>query len=134
MKILRYATTLALVLFSLSCSDGIVSELPGDNVEIRAEFKSIQKNVFDAYCISCHAGQYASGGLDLSSGNSYNNLVNKLNAAGDQTFVSPGASEKSYIISRLTADNSQIMPPTGAIESHLIDTLKVWINNGALNN
>lgn len=134
MKILKYLSVSLLAIFAISCSDGIVSELPSDNVEIRAEFNSIQKNIFDAYCISCHAGEFASGGLDLSSGKSYDNLINKLNASGNQNLISPRKSDESYLVIRLTADNSQIMPPTGAIDSHLIDTLKVWINSGALNN
>lgn len=135
MKIYKILMIISLLSLLFSCSDGIVSELPSDenNIKIRANYASIQKEIFDNYCISCHSGAFASGNLDLSFGVSYDNIFNKPNSIGSEIYVKPGRSDDSYIIHRLS-DNSQIMPPTGAIDQYLIDTLKVWIDQGAINN
>lgn len=123
-----------LVISFYSCSDGIVSELPPEkNIKIRANFTSIQAEVFDKYCISCHAGNFASGSLDLTAGKSFNNLVDKLNSSGNKKLIETGSVVRSYLIDRLES-NSDVMPPTGKIEQYLIDSLKVWIEQGALNN
>lgn len=133
MKYLMLTIAIISSILMFSCSEGIISELPRDNIKINSSYQSIQAEIFDNYCISCHAGEFSSGGLDLTHEKSYQNLVNKDNSSATKKYIIPGNSEESYLIRRLT-DNSQIMPPTGALDQYLIDTLKTWINNGALNN
>lgn len=135
-KIILKAIVLAtLAVALLSCSDGIVSENPKDDkdIKIRAEYTKIQSEIFNQYCISCHSGVVPEANLDLSSGNSYNNIVNRDNLANTAKLVVPGNSDDSFLVHKMTT-NVGFMPPTGKIDNYLIDTLKVWINNGALNN
>lgn len=62
------------------------------------------QQVFNEKCISCHGqGSRMAGGLNLTEGNSYENLVN-MAAATDptQTRVIPGEVDDSYIYKMLT--------------------------------
>lgn len=131
-----YILGLSLILaFSLnSCSDGVVSDDPNNNQSnLKPTFTSIQKNVFDVYCISCHSGSSPNGGLNLEEGKAYNNLVNKQNMVKNAVYVSPNNSESSFLILKLNGSTG-VMPPTGKLSQNIIDSVKVWIDAGALNN
>ncbi len=133
MKTLIKNTLLIYLLLNLfSCSDGIVSELPDNHViKIRANYSSIQKEIFNQYCIGCHSGKFPSGNLNLSEGVSYANLINKENNDKTAKYIVQSNVADSYIIERLTSSTNP-MPPTGKIDQALIDTLKLWIGNGAI--
>jgi len=124
-------------IFIASCEEGIVSECPTnlDDVKFVATFSSIQSELLSKNCAlsGCHAGSIPAGGLVLSSGVAYNNIVNKI--AYDETmYIEPGDPDNSYLYQRVSTNTSSVMPPTGRLPQHMIDTLRVWIENGALNN
>ncbi|MDX9791100.1 MAG: c-type cytochrome domain-containing protein [Candidatus Kapaibacterium sp.] len=124
------------VFFIFSCADGIVSECPDDSSPVvRATFSSIQSEVFDKSCAGsdCHGGTNPSAGLRLAGINSYDNIVNK--EVFGMMLVKPGASEESYLFARISSDITSLqMPPTGKLPRSVIDSIRVWIDNGALNN
>lgn len=127
-----------LLLFLASCSDGIVSECETiqPNVIMRSNFTSIQSELFDKNCATsgCHVGEFASAGLDLSKGNSYKNIVG-VKSSGDLMYIEQGNSSRSYLYQKVSSDDVfSVMPPSGKLSQPFIDSLKVWIDSGALNN
>lgn len=127
-----------LLLLLSSCSDGIVSEcetIPTD-INMRSNFSSIQTELFDKNCATsgCHVGEFAPASLDLSRGNAYKNIVG-VKSSGELMYINQGNSSESYLYQRISSnDVSNVMPPTGRLNQAFIDSLKLWIDNGALNN
>ena len=108
-------------------------ELSIDRIDL-ASFTRIQQQVFDNYCVTCHgAGDYAAGGLDLTAGQSYGNLVNveaELSDTGE-LFVEPGRASRSFLVTVLKEDlirynHTDVLP-----EDELITLIETWIDNGA---
>ncbi|EAR00261.1 hypothetical protein [Maribacter sp. HTCC2170] len=80
--------------------------------------------IFNASCISCHPLIQAVP--DLTEGNSYNSIVtNEMIKANDL--------EASVLYQRLIG-NPTIMPSSGSLPSTEINLVKIWIEQGALNN
>ncbi len=130
---------LLLILFSIaivSCNDSIVTEceIDTDNIKIRANYQSIQKELFDKSCIGCHSGSLPSGGLNLSSDVSFSNIKDRENGNKNMLLVKSGVADSSYLIKKLEANDGSVMPPTGKLNQAVIDTVKLWINSGAINN
>lgn len=129
-----------LLFFSLilGCSEHIVTkcepELTPDN-KMKASFAEIQKNVFTPTCATsgCHSGSQPP---NLTEGISYTRLVGVDNLAGDMQYVEPGNSENSYLIKKLLGEGTgSLMPPSGPkLDQDIIDSIRVWIDNGAENN
>lgn len=133
---------LLLFIFVTGCADQIVSDclepVTTNNLIIsqKTTFADIQTQVFDVSCAlsGCHGSNSPQANLNLTSGNSYDNLVNV------QGFfytaykrVEPGNSSNSLIIKALRGDGL-LMPPTGGINNDVIDSIAAWIDRGAINN
>lgn len=126
------------VLILTSCEDSIQGpedeKNNGGSGNMRAMFSSIQAEVFTPSCAvaGCHGGAQAP---NLTSGQAYNNLVNKASIQNPSMMrVKPGESINSYLVKKLTSDETSIMPPAGQLSQVKIDSIVLWINNGALNN
>lgn len=120
-----------------ACSDGIVSECTTcgtGNATVKATFSSIQSELFDKTCAAagCHSGNFPQAGL-LLSGNAYDRIVNVGSSEG-MNYITPGNSSQSLIYKRITSNGGSIMPPTGKLPQSVIDSVKAWIDAGALNN
>ena len=78
-------------------------------------------------CMSCHGSVKQKGGLRLDAGA----LIRK---GGKHTVIVPGDSGRSALIKHvLSTDEDERMPPEGArLTSAQIDTLRQWIDGGAL--
>ena len=116
------------------CSDNIISECQvcTDNVPAaKTTFADIQQNIFNVSCISCHSGGQPTGGLDLSEGASYDNLVNKKSNASSLNRVEPFNSSNSYLIKALEGMGAPLMPPGIGLSQAKIDSIISWINRGA---
>jgi hypothetical protein len=118
--------------FIFACEDQITSdcETAGitDTNMMAAKFSAIQENIFNKRCTECHFGSMPSGGLDLSEGKAYSELISS-------GLVMPGNSGASILFQRLSSSNPDFrMPPTGRLEQVLVDSVAAWIDNGALNN
>lgn len=126
------------ILILPSCEDLIQG--PEDELEnsgpnnMRATFSSIQADVFTPTCAvaGCHGG---SQNPNLSAGQAYNSLVNKPSSQNPSMMrVMPGESANSYLMKKMTGDGTSIMPPSGQLSQAKIDSIALWINNGAVNN
>jgi len=120
------------VLFFIACEDQITSSCEEDGNQsgppMAAQLSAIQSTVFNPQCVSCHGPGLAQGGLDLSAGKTYNELINR-------GLVIPNNSINSPLMARLTSNNPAfVMPPSGKLAAALIDSIAAWIDNGALNN
>jgi hypothetical protein len=125
------------IIFLSSCSDGIVSECPTDliNIKIRNNFSSIQTELFNKNCAAsgCHSGNFPGGGLDLSEGKAYQNIVSVKSSQNDLKLIEPGNSSLSFLYQRVsTNDQGSVMPNSGRMRQYMIDTLKAWIDGGAI--
>ena len=120
-----------------SCSEHIVSECePIDEGEpaMAATFSAINEEVLQTTCAlsNCHVNAFLP---ELSESVAYENLVNKPNVLGNMDYVKPGDASNSFLIKKLLGDGTTIMPSGGpSIGSQKIDSIRAWINNGALNN
>lgn len=129
-----------------SCVDG---QCQCDSATV--SFASDVQPIFDASCASmgCHDGLGGPGGpgrpggpgggatsLDLTSGNSYQSLLNTTTTCGP--VVAPSDPEGSILIGKLTGTEvcmgSQMPKGDSPLAVELIDTIAAWICQGAANN
>jgi hypothetical protein len=101
-------------------------------------FSRIQTEIINTSCLSCHSTSNPLGGLDLSPGVSYNNLINIL-AVKDSDFlqVKPFESYNSYFyLTLVDSFDAPLMPPLPLEElgPNQIELVRKWIDAGALNN
>lgn len=104
---------------------------------LAANLPSIQANVFDVHCATCHFGSIAPENLRLDSlDNSFSLLVNK-DAAQDSTLklVDPFAPDNSYLIRKLEGgpNIAGVRMPRGApaLSAETIAVVRQWISEGA---
>ncbi len=133
-------SVICLLFFIVGCADHIVSECDECNpVESDVKlntFSGIQTKLFDTTCAlsGCHGSNATQANLLLTPGNSYSALVNQQGSIFSQFLrVKPGDSENSLLIKVLKGELSQ-MPPTGKLSDSIIDSVAMWIDNGAINN
>lgn len=140
---LRFIFAFGAILFFNKCENLIVTETkefpPKTTIDRLSKLSEIQKQIFTTNCAlsGCHAGTPLQANLNLTSGNAFSNLVNVTSLLNPNfKRVVPGNSEQSFIIKMLrnTGEGTSIMPPTGKISDNLIDSIAVWIDNGAKNN
>ena len=99
-------------------------------------FSEIQDNLFTPTCATsgCHDAS-AAAGLNLSDDVSYAMLVDipSSQAAGIDR-VEPGSPVNSYLIRKLegTAAVGQQMPPGGTLSQPVINVVRQWITDGAM--
>lgn len=105
--------------------------------KVRAMFSDIQSKVFDNSCTSsgCHGNSNTQAALNLTTGISYSQLVNVSSRENPSLKrVLPGSSAQSLLILKLEGNGTSLMPPSGKLPKEIIDSIKVWIDKGALNN
>lgn len=101
-------------------------------------FARVELEIIEPSCVSCHSESNPQGGLSLSSGVSYKNLIN-ITAVYNSSFVQikPYESEKSYFyLTLIDSLDAPLMPPLPleALTKNQIELVKKWIDEGALNN
>jgi hypothetical protein len=108
----------------------------GGGTPLLPTFQSIQTNVFDRICTTCHLGATAPQGLRLDAANSYALLVGVTSAQEPPLVrVQPGNPGNSYLIRKLegTQTVGDRMPlnltPLPASD---IQVIRQWIQDGAL--
>lgn len=97
--------------------------------------------IFSSNCASsgCHAGPGAQQGMDLSSGNAYNSIVNKKSTEVSAFYrVEPSKSDSSYLYMKITGaagiTGARMPFQRGALGSSDMQTIKDWIDQGAKSN
>lgn len=136
-KFLLFVTTISFLF--VACEDKIVTD-PEPNPTpsgMSAKLSDIQVKVFNVSCAisGCHGGSGVSANLNLTSGNSYSQLVN-VNSLENPSLkrVLPNSSAQSLLIRKLEGNGTSLMPPSGKLSKEIIDSVKAWIDRGALNN
>lgn len=100
-------------------------------------FHSIQAQVFDKTCTACHGGSTtAAGGLKLTTGDSYNALVNVPAKLSEDTicFVTPGNAEESFlhlVLNTHLTENWRMDHIDMITSDDLLLLIDDWINYGA---
>ena len=119
--------------FMFSCEENIVSECETvqDEFVSKTTFTTIQTDIFDVHCISCHGGASPNAGLDLSPGAAYANLINQPSNTSTFIRVIPFDAEQSYLYRVLDGTNAPLMPPGNRLSQASIDSVAAWINRGA---
>jgi hypothetical protein len=130
-----------LTLSLLSCNDNIRTplNLVDTKPPMRAIYSEIQSRIFNAKCTTsgCHGPNEAFP--DLTAGSSYSDLTTKKSPLFGVIAVKPGDADNSNFVKKLLGSASgEIMPTKSSGYSLLskseIDSIKVWVNNGAVNN
>lgn len=117
------------------CSDNGTDPVPdgggGDGATV--SFATDVQPIFNANCVGCHG---ANGGLDLSAGNSYGNLVGVTSPTYGTVRVVAGDGGASLLLSKMRgeAGTGNVMPPTGALPNDTLDVVERWIDEGAEDN
>ncbi|MGD9488355.1 MAG: hypothetical protein AB7W47_10060 [Calditrichaceae bacterium] len=125
----------SIFVFTMSCADQITSDSADENLIVNASFPDIQDKVFSPTCAvsGCHVSVMHESGMNLSAGAAYENLVDVVSRGNPQLKrVEPGNSQQSYLIRKLTGNNTAVMPPAGKLNSSVIDSIAAWIDAGAL--
>lgn len=108
----------------------------GSDIDLAPTLESIQANVFNPFCITCHSGAAAPLGLRLDAQNSYTALVGVPSVQDGALFrVAPGQPDQSYLVRKLegTAPVGGRMPLGGPpIPQENIDFIRQWIVDGAM--
>ena len=128
--------------------DEKLSNLTGPTPNLQPTFSSIQHEIFDTTdasgrqaCTNCHTtagGRNPAGGLNLTSGVSYTNLVGVVSPRRGLPRVAPGDPENSYIIHKLEGRPGilGVRMPFGNgpfLTEGQILVIKRWIELGAQN-
>jgi hypothetical protein len=144
---MRCAVIAALVLASVACDEHL-KDVTGPTPSLDVTFSSIQREIFSTgdrsgrpACTDCHNTALASinGGLDLSEGNAFRNLID-VPSTGKRGAVRviPGDPDNSYLVHKLEGGPDIVgtrMPQTGG--PYLADgqmlVIRRWIRDGAKN-
>ena len=90
-----------------------------------ASFAAVWSSVIQGYCVGCHSGDYAAGGVSFDDiDTAYASLI-----AG---YVTPGDAESSALMGLLTSPDEEVrMPPGEPLDADQVALVADWINNGA---
>ncbi len=130
---------LSAFLFSACSKSSSNSTSPsGGNVS----FSSDVQKIFTTNCAlsGCHAtASTSAGNQNLSAGQAYNNIVNvKSYEVPSYVRVKPFSSDSSYLYMKITGasgiSGAQMPYGKAPLQSSDIQTIKNWIDQGALNN
>ncbi len=119
----------------LSCKGKITDSCATTEKVYTGTLSEVQSDVFNSFCIGCHGNITSNGGLNLSAGKAYNNLVNIPSTGSTLLRVKPGDTINSYLLRRLNASAGESpMPPSGKLNQSLINLVELWVSKGAQNN
>ncbi|MDG2305691.1 MAG: hypothetical protein P8R42_13815 [Candidatus Binatia bacterium] len=112
-----------------------------DGVAFDSTFDAVQQVVFDGYdCnnLTCHGSDTASGGLDLTAGNSWTSLHDVPSVISADLRVAPGSAVRSLLYQKLAAatlgeDAVGSPMPIGreALSENDLNLVRWWIYGGA---
>lgn len=94
---------------------------------LQATLSSIQANVFTPRCVACHTGATPEGGMRLSAGDAYTNLVNVSSSQRALMRVVPGSSASSYLIHKIEGQADIVglrMPPPPLLSAEVIQVIR----------
>jgi len=137
---MKHLILVCLAVFSfLGCSDNGGTSTPLDD-----KFSAIQARVLTPSCAnsSCHGGSSPKALLDLTAGNSYNELLGSSiqNTAAKNRYpglVVPGKPDSSFLYIKVKGPRSdegaQMPERLSALPAAEIEAIRSWIQRGAPN-
>lgn len=135
---LKIIIILALITLVIGCSEEeTTAPTANPSTAPLAKFSDLQAKIFNSCAIAgCHASGSVQGNLDLSSGQSYSNLVGVQSVLYPQFMrVEPGSAGNSMLIKILKGELNPQMPLNRSpLSNDVIDSIEAWIDRGALNN
>jgi mono/diheme cytochrome c family protein len=134
-----FFSLIALGIIGLACNSG-----RSDSTVVAPKLSSIQQEIFDANCNapSCH-GSGMKGGLSLTAGNSYRQLIGVAGAFDKKNIpailrVKPGTPDSSLLFIKITSPDTsegELMPKgNDRLSQNKIDAIRQWILDGAPDN
>jgi mono/diheme cytochrome c family protein len=111
---MKYFTYLIVGLVLTSCAYNKEESLPAPKIDttgVQVTYNNYAKQVIDNNCATCHS----------SSGGQAPFLSNYSEVSG----------QKNRIEARAINASPSIMPPSGALAQPILDTLQIWLNQGA---
>jgi len=135
------ACAVTLVVVGACSSDGGTNPQPQPSP---LSFATHVQSILTASCATggCHVAPGAAAGLDLSQGQAHGNVVNVASSqVAHLMLVEPNDPDSSYLMVKLLGEAGLIagvpsQMPLGvpALRAGQIDTIAMWIDNGAPNN
>jgi hypothetical protein len=141
----RRVALVALLAAGAACDEKL-SDVAGPTPNLEPTLSSIQREIFNQAdssgrraCITCHTGGPDVGGLNLTEGQSYGNLINRPSTFKVGAIrVIPGDPSGSYLTQKLEGASTIFgarMPFTGGpyLTEGQISIIRRWIELGANN-
>lgn len=137
---MRMSLLAATLLLASACGELKSPTAPGpaSPIDPSATFTRVQNEVFTPTCAlaGCHDLNGQQGGLVLTTGRSYANVVN-VSSTGLPALrrVQPGDPDSSYLYRKLTGAGivGERMPLVGTLDESRIRLVRDWIRRGAPN-
>jgi len=129
------------MLIAVGCGgDGVLTGPAGPPTGDAPTLTSLQSTIFTPKCAidGCHTGPAPQQGMNLSAGKTFVNTVGvDVTELPGYLRVVAGSSSDSYLYMKLVADPRIVgeqMPFGGMLTSAEIDSVRAWIDAGALDN
>jgi hypothetical protein len=129
-----FLMTLAVLVFASACEHA-------GPLEINEEdplFEQIQTSIFDVNCAlsGCHAGSSPQAGMNLTAGQSYDNIVDVASTERpDLRRIDPNNPDESYMLMKLRGDpeilGSRMPLGRTPLSTEQIDLIREWVGQGA---
>ena len=137
MKLLLLFAAAGLFVFACEHEKSVNAPANGGDNPLDPTFSNIQSTILSRKCAvpGCHAGSSPSGGLNLSAGQAYGNLVN-VNSNYGVARITPNDPGNSVLYQKVIGNNQfgSKMPLGGSLSQTEMDLILAWINAGAPNN
>ena len=101
----------------------------GNDLSLKIDYQRQIQPIWNSRCVSCHSGSFPAGGLNLSSGVSYSQLVDVISPNYGVWRVRRGRPDSSVLFHKII--NTRIyggrMPPSGKLSENEIMLIEKWI-------
>jgi hypothetical protein len=101
----------------------------GNDLSLKIDYQRQIQPIWNSRCTSCHSGSFPAGGLNLSSGFSYSQLVDVISPNYGVWRVRRGRPDSSVLFHKII--NTRIyggrMPPSGKLSESEIMLIEKWI-------
>jgi hypothetical protein len=131
----------SVMLLAAGCGgDGVVTGPAGPPSGDGPTLSALQSTIFTPKCAvdGCHTGAAPQQGMDLSAGRTFVNTVGvDVTELPGYKRVVAGSSADSYLYMKIAADPRIVgeqMPFGGMLTAAEIDSVRAWIDAGALDN